>query len=79
VPCMTLRKNTERPVTITQGTNRLVELTKEGIVGAYRRLTEELKKGYRPAKVPQLWDGKAAERIVKIIAEHAERQASPSS
>ena len=79
VPCMTLRKNTERPVTITQGTNRLVELTKEGIVRAYRQVAEELKKGCRPAKVPQLWDGKAAERIVKVIAEHAERQASPSS
>ncbi len=66
VPCMTLRKNTERPVTITEGTNRLVdEISCEGIVKCYRRIRQNGQKGGR---VPRFWDGKAAERIAKIIA-----------
>jgi len=66
VPCMTLRKNTERPVTITHGTNRLVPLTTEGIL----RVFAEIKKtGFlsKPAQ-PQLWDGRAAQRIADILA-----------
>lgn len=66
VPCMTLRDNTERPVTITEGTNRLVEITKEGILKVYREIRsadKDIKRG-----VPKLWDGKAAQRIAGIIA-----------
>ena len=67
VPCMTLRKNTERPVTISDGTNRLVEMTADGIVKAYR----EIRKAGRgtESRIPKLWDGKAAERIAKTISE----------
>jgi UDP-N-acetylglucosamine 2-epimerase (non-hydrolysing) len=68
VPCMTLRKNTERPVTITEGTNRLVEITKEGILKGYCKIKEAGKNEDGSYKTPKLWDGKAAERIARIIA-----------
>ncbi len=67
VPCMTLRENTERPITITQGTNRLVHTTTEDILAKYRECTRNpLPAGHT---CPELWDGQAAERIVRIIAE----------
>jgi len=67
VPCMTLRENTERPVTITEGTNRLVHVTAEDILKNYRGIRDN--ENSYCARVPKLWDGKAAERIAKIIAE----------
>ena len=64
VPCMTLRENTERPVTITEGTNRLVHTTTEDILSNYR----QIRSGNRAAAgTPKLWDGRAAERIATII------------
>ena len=64
VPCFTIRENTERPITIEKGTNILVGPGKEGIITAYDRF----QKGERKAgKVPELWDGKAAERIADIL------------
>ena len=66
VPCMTLRENTERPVTITEGTNRLVHVTAEDILRKYRQIMNE---GPKYRKIPKFWDGKAAERIAKIIAD----------
>ncbi|MGA8988016.1 non-hydrolyzing UDP-N-acetylglucosamine 2-epimerase [Aeromicrobium sp.] len=64
VPCLTLRPNTERPVTISHGTNRLVD--HESLVGA---LQEVLDADPEDSPVtPPLWDGKAGERIAKIIA-----------
>jgi len=65
VPCMTLRENTERPVTITEGTNRLVHITAEDILKNYREIRAD--EGKSKGKTPKLWDGNAAERIVKII------------
>ncbi len=65
VPCLTLRENTERPVTIEQGTNVLVGLNPERIVEEGRKaLRGEWKRG----RVPELWDGKAAERMASVIA-----------
>ena len=64
VPCMTLRENTERPVTISEGTNRLVELTTDDIVKNYRAI----KKGEVCGRIPKFWDGQAAGRIAEIIA-----------
>ncbi len=67
VPCMTLRDNTERPVTITEGTNRLVKVTADSIVKNYREIMSR-RDSYK-SRVPELWDGKAAERIAKVIGE----------
>ncbi len=68
VPCMTLRENTERPVTIEQGTNRLVELSTESIMENYRSIMN--KRDSFSARVPKLWDGRAAERITQTVAAH---------
>ena len=66
VPCMTLRENTERPVTITEGTNRLVHIAVEDILKNYRGIRNN--EDSYSAMVPKLWDGKAAQRIAEIIA-----------
>jgi UDP-N-acetylglucosamine 2-epimerase (non-hydrolysing) len=63
IPCLTLRENTERPVTITLGTNRLVPLDAESIVENARLSMNGSKKGL----IPPLWDGRAAERIVAVL------------
>ncbi len=64
VPCLTLRPNTERPITITEGTNTLVKLETDDIVNeAQKILSGNIKKG----SIPKYWDGKTAERIVKIF------------
>jgi UDP-N-acetylglucosamine 2-epimerase (non-hydrolysing) len=65
VPCFTLRENTERPVTVEDGTNVLVGTRPENILAAFSEMGEG-KVGRRPA----LWDGKAAERIVAILAKN---------
>ena len=65
VPCMTLRENTERPVTITEGTNRLVELTTEAILAAYKDIKS--KKFAVSGRIPKFWDGLAAARIAEIL------------
>jgi UDP-N-acetylglucosamine 2-epimerase (non-hydrolysing) len=65
VPCLTLRENTERPITTTQGTNELVGLDPERIrAGAERALTQ----ASRPS-CPPLWDGHTAVRVAAILAE----------
>jgi UDP-N-acetylglucosamine 2-epimerase (non-hydrolysing) len=64
VPCFTVRENTERPITVEMGTNTMVGTSKDGIVAAYDLFRRgERKKG----RIPPLWDGKAAERIVEIL------------
>lgn len=64
IPCLTLRENTERPITITEGTNTLVGSDREKILKeSFRILNGKCKKG----KIPKLWDGRAAERIVNIL------------
>lgn len=64
VPCLTLRENTERPVTVTEGTNQIVGQDPERIVAAAR---EVLAGKAKTGRVPQLWDGHAAERIVEVL------------
>jgi len=66
VPCLTLRDNTERPVTVAEGTNTVVGNRPERIVAAAEKiLAGETKVG----RVPMYWDGRAAERIVRIMRE----------
>ena len=66
VPCLTLRKNTERPVTCEVGSNVVVGTRPENIIAAYREAVSG--RGRKP-KRPPLWDGHAAERIAAILAE----------
>lgn len=61
VPCLTLRTNTERPATVTRGTNRIVGTDPAAIVAAAR----ERLRGPAEPRVPEFWDGRAAERIVE--------------
>ncbi len=64
VPCLTVRENTERPVTVEQGTNLLVGRDLDRLrVAAHRILRGEKKAG----RIPPLWDGRAAERIAEIV------------
>jgi len=64
VPCITLRENTERPITIDMGTNMLAGNKTESILDAYRKTVEKKSHNF---SVPPKWDGRAAERIWKII------------
>ncbi|MEX2144499.1 MAG: UDP-N-acetylglucosamine 2-epimerase (non-hydrolyzing), partial [Anaerolineales bacterium] len=64
VACLTLRENTERPVTISQGTNRLVGSSRQGIVEGFHSVLNEEKSAVKP---PELWDGKAGERIAIVL------------
>ena len=63
VPCLTLRNNTERPITITEGTNRVVGTHPPEVV---RAALETLASSPSPRR-PALWDGKAAERIADVL------------
>ncbi len=67
VPCLTLRNNTERPVTITDGTNKLTGLNPEKIISKIDYYTQG---GVVSRRRPILWDGQTAERIVRILREY---------
>lgn len=69
VPCLTLRKSTERPATVHQGTNRIVGKEPRAILEAAR---EALDGRWETGGVPELWDGCASERIVSVLLERAE-------
>ena len=64
IPCLTLRVNTERPITITQGTNKLTSLP---------TLDQDLKhllNGHHPGgKIPELWDGLTGQRVIRVLVE----------
>jgi UDP-N-acetylglucosamine 2-epimerase (non-hydrolysing) len=64
IPCLTLRENTERPVTVSEGTNTVVGVDPARIVAESRRaLAGQGKAG----RIPALWDGKASERIAQVF------------
>ena len=64
VPCVTVRENTERPVTVTMGTNVLAGVSQEGIRKAIQTQLARKTAG----SIPELWDGHAAERIARILS-----------
>ena len=64
VPCLTIRENTERPITLEIGTNRLVGVDPGRILQEGR---QALKQGPGGGQIPELWDGNAADRIVQIV------------
>ena len=66
VPCLTLRENTERPVTAEVGSNRIVGTDPERVLSAYRDVMAG--RGREPG-TPLLWDGHAADRIARLLAE----------
>jgi UDP-N-acetylglucosamine 2-epimerase (non-hydrolysing) len=65
VPCITLRENTERPVTITEGTNVLAGTKREAILAAYASFRD---RAAGAPRIPRFWDGKSAERIDEVLA-----------
>lgn len=67
IPCVTLRNTTERPITVEIGTNYLVG---EEINNAYNYINEIFEGKYKKGTIPELWDGKAAERIVDILVKN---------
>ena len=70
VPCLTLREETERPVTVTQGTNEVVGIRRDEILGHVDTI---LRGHWKTGRIPELWDGKAAHRIIRIILEELGR------
>lgn len=66
VPCLTIRENTERPITMEEGTNHLVGTDKAKILQMARQI---LSNGGKKGRRPEFWDGRASERIVKILAD----------
>jgi UDP-N-acetylglucosamine 2-epimerase (non-hydrolysing) len=67
IPCLTLRDNTERPVTVDLGTNILLPLDKELIL---ENLEKVISGNWKQGQIPRLWDGKAAERMADIIEDY---------
>jgi UDP-N-acetylglucosamine 2-epimerase (non-hydrolysing) len=70
VPCLTLRPNTERPVTVTSGSNRLV--TRHELASAVLKACDD---GPYTGELPPLWDGQAGPRIARIITAWLDREA----
>jgi UDP-N-acetylglucosamine 2-epimerase (non-hydrolysing) len=63
IPCLTLRENTERPITVTDGTNRVVGTRTADILAGF----EQAIGPHAPNRIPELWDGHAAERIARVV------------
>ena len=67
IPCITIRENTERPITVEQGTNTVVGNSTENIVNEWKNIANT---GGKKGRIPEMWDGKTAERIGKAIVEY---------
>jgi UDP-N-acetylglucosamine 2-epimerase (non-hydrolysing) len=68
VPCITLRENTERPITVEEGTNTIVGSDPGKILACFE---DVMATGGKGGRVPEYWDGKAAERIAAVLADWA--------
>lgn len=64
IPCLTIRENTERPITINEGTNELMGTSSEKILAAFDRI---MNNDWKTGRKPKFWDGQAAERIVERL------------
>jgi UDP-N-acetylglucosamine 2-epimerase (non-hydrolysing) len=64
IPCLTLRHNTERPITVSRGTNRIVGTEPQAIYDSWRAVAD---RKWQAGELPELWDGKAAGRIVRVL------------
>jgi UDP-N-acetylglucosamine 2-epimerase (non-hydrolysing) len=64
VPCITLRQSTERPVTVTEGTNTMCELDAKAIAPILASINNGT---YKKGRIPKFWDGHASERIAKEV------------
>jgi UDP-N-acetylglucosamine 2-epimerase (non-hydrolysing) len=69
IPCLTLRENTERPITVEQGTNVVVGTDAERILSAALAALERPRAETERLRLPPLWDGHAAERILDALLE----------
>lgn len=74
VPCLTLRENTERPITVTEGTNQVVGQDADKIL---RAVDMVLAGKWKEGRVPLLWDGHAAERIIDVLVRELARDSKP--
>lgn len=70
IPCITVRENTERPITITMGNNELIQLNSNKIAERRIKRLKCTKKG----KIPALWDGQTTEIILKILTKKLKKQ-----
>jgi len=70
VPCLTIRDNTERPITITQGTNKLVGTDTEKIIAETDKI---LRGNNKKGQIPDKWDGNTAQRVVKVFKEYLKK------
>ncbi|MBK7296882.1 MAG: UDP-N-acetylglucosamine 2-epimerase [Flavobacteriales bacterium] len=64
IPCLTLRPNTERPITVTEGSNELVPFNRDALTDALNRIVT---KRFKESKIPHLWDGHATERVFDVL------------
>jgi UDP-N-acetylglucosamine 2-epimerase (non-hydrolysing) len=74
VPCLTLRDNTERPITVTEGTNQVVGRNPDVVIAAAERVIREGVEARRPA----VWDGRAGERIAEVLTSPNGRHRRPT-
>jgi UDP-N-acetylglucosamine 2-epimerase (non-hydrolysing) len=71
IPCITMRDNTERPITVEVGSNYLIGLNVQEVIKTGNEILSGIMKSHR---IPDLWDGKAAERIVKILINYLNKR-----
>lgn len=74
IPCVTVRENTERPITVEVGTNILAGTSVEGIRRATRQQLESKARG----AIPEMWDGKSAQRILAVMCRELAKQRMPT-
>jgi UDP-N-acetylglucosamine 2-epimerase (non-hydrolysing) len=65
IPCLTLRDNTERPITVSHGTNEVVGTETDAILAGFRRAMSPVRRSARPV----LWDGHTAERVARVLCQ----------